>query len=72
MLNVPEQCPKVQNECNDMAITMGTYGRTLEQACNMLQLCLLCVRIHLFKKETVKMNPHDTYNFDMQAHTHTL
>lgn len=66
MLNVPEQCPKVQNECNDMAITMGTYGRTLELACNMLQLCLFCVRIHLLKEKKNRKNEHARHSqYDM-------
>lgn len=41
-----EECPKIQRECNDLAASTGKYSRTFEIACNIHQLCLLCVSIH--------------------------
>ncbi|KAB0801164.1 hypothetical protein PPYR_05518 [Photinus pyralis] len=35
-------CPQIEMACNDVAEVLGIYGRTLEPACNMHQICLYC------------------------------
>lgn len=38
-----EECPKVQRACSEVATVLGYYARVFETACNMHQMCLLCV-----------------------------
>lgn len=38
-----DQCPKVQRACNEVASVLGHHGRVFETACNIHQICLLCV-----------------------------
>lgn len=35
-------CPQIQRACNEVAEVLGHYGRTLEPACNIHQVCLFC------------------------------
>lgn len=36
------ECPTIQKACNDMGMVVGAYGKVLEKACGIQQLCLLC------------------------------
>ncbi|KAF5297160.1 hypothetical protein FQR65_LT10059 [Abscondita terminalis] len=35
-------CPQIQRACNEVAEVLGHFGRTLEPACNIHQVCLFC------------------------------
>lgn len=35
-------CPQIEETCNEVADVLGIYGRTLEPACNIHQVCLFC------------------------------